>query len=113
MRDLAARDETLSSEDRAKAVHNDASRARDLLRRAVEAGDDPAAPYLLAWFLTAGPAVELRDPPEAIRIARGLLERAPARGSPGPPWAPPSTAPTRRATPSRRSSTPPSSTTAT
>ena len=51
--------------------------ARDLLRRAVAAGDDPAAPYFLAWFLTAGPAVELRDPSEAIRIARGLLERTP------------------------------------
>ncbi len=52
-------------------------RAGESLRRAVEAGDDPIAPYLLAWFLANSPAVEHRDPPEAIRIARGILARSP------------------------------------
>ena len=47
------------------------------LRRAVEAGVDPVAPYLLAWFLTSCPVADLRDPSEAIRISRGILERAP------------------------------------
>ena len=75
--DLAARDESLSTEDRDRAVRDYAGRARDRLRRAVEAGDDPAAPFFLAWLLTTGPAVELRDPPEAVRIARGILARAP------------------------------------
>ncbi len=75
--DLAARDESLSSEARAWAMHDYAGRARERLRRAVEAGDDPAAPYFLAWFLTTCPAVDLRDPHEAVRIARGLLARAP------------------------------------
>jgi serine/threonine protein kinase/tetratricopeptide (TPR) repeat protein len=75
--DLAARDDTLSSEARATAVRAYAGRARDLFRRAAEAGDDPAAPYFLAWFLTACPVAELRDPSEAIRIARGILARAP------------------------------------
>src|SRR5262249_15747682 len=54
-----------------------AVRARETLRRAVEAGDDPAAPYFLAWFLTTCPVAELRDPPEAIRIAHGIIDRAP------------------------------------
>ncbi len=32
---------------------------------------------MLAWSLANSPAVEHRDPPEAVRIARGLLARAP------------------------------------
>src|SRR5262249_34490238 len=75
--DLAERDETLTSEARARAVRDYAVRARDSLRRAVDAGDDPAAPYFLAWFLTACPVAELRDPPEAVRVARGILAQAP------------------------------------
>jgi tetratricopeptide (TPR) repeat protein len=75
--DLAARDETLSSEARERAMRDDAGRARESLRRAVEAGDDPVAPCLLAWFFTTCPVADFRDPPEAIRIARGILARAP------------------------------------
>src|SRR5262249_21911932 len=69
----AARDETLSSEARERAMRDDAGRARESLRRAVEAGDDPVAPCLLAWFFTTCPVADFRDPPEAIRIARGIL----------------------------------------
>ena len=75
--ELLGRDETVSSDDRAARIRDAAVRAREALRRAVEAGDDPVAPYLLAWFLTSCPAADLRDPPEAIRIAREILERAP------------------------------------
>ncbi len=75
--DLAARDESLSTEDRDRAIRDYAGRARDRLRRAVEAGDDPASPFFLAWLLTSCPVAELRDPPEAVRIARGILARAP------------------------------------
>jgi tetratricopeptide (TPR) repeat protein len=58
-------------------MRDDAGRACESLRRAVEAGDDPVAPYLIAWFFTACPVAELRDPAEAIRITRGILARAP------------------------------------
>jgi tetratricopeptide (TPR) repeat protein len=75
--DLAARDASLSPEARAASMRDDALRAREALRKAVEAGDDPVAPYLLAWFLTTCPVTDLRDPPEAIRIARGILGRDP------------------------------------
>ena len=75
--DLAARDETLSSEARAGRCATPPAGRCESLRRAVEAGVDPVAPYLLAWFLTTCPVADLRDPPEAIRISRGILERAP------------------------------------
>jgi tetratricopeptide (TPR) repeat protein len=79
--ELAAHDGSLAPEARAAAVRDDCGRARDALRRAVEAGDDPIAPYLFSWFLATCPSVEHRDPPEAVRIARGILARSPAPGS--------------------------------
>jgi serine/threonine protein kinase len=75
--EVAARDGSLKPEARAAAVRDDCGLALAALRRAVEAGDDPLAPYLLAWFLANCPAVEHRDPTEAIRIARGILARSP------------------------------------
>ncbi len=75
---LAARDEALSADARAEAIRDDAERAMEALRRSTEAGDDPVAPYLLAWWLTACPAAELRDPPEAIKLSREILRRSPA-----------------------------------
>jgi hypothetical protein len=35
------------------------------------------APYHLAWFLTTCPVTELRDPGEAVRIGRAVVDRAP------------------------------------
>jgi serine/threonine protein kinase/tetratricopeptide (TPR) repeat protein len=75
---LAARDQTLNPRDGKRAALAYARRARDLLRNAAApGGGDPAAPFHLAWFLTSCPVVELRDPPEAVRIARTVVDRAP------------------------------------
>ena len=75
---LAAHDEAMDPNGRAAAAQSYAWRARDLLRDAARPGSgDPAAPYHLAWFLTTCPVTELRDPGEAVRIARGLVDRAP------------------------------------
>jgi serine/threonine protein kinase len=74
----AARDPALDRDIRAATARSYAARARDLLRDAARAGGaDPAAPYHLAWFLTTCPVAELRDPAEAGRIARAIVERAP------------------------------------
>ena len=74
---LAGRDVSLSTGARDRAMRADAVRAIEALRGSVDSGDDPVAPYLLAWYLTSCPVEDLRDASSAIAIARGLLERAP------------------------------------
>ena len=48
-------------------------------RKAAEHKDKNTATINLAWFYLVCPVVELRDPREAIRLARELTERAPKR----------------------------------
>ena len=75
---VVAHDEAMDPIARGASARSYARRAHDLLRDAARVGSgDPAAPYHLAWFLATCPVAELRDPGEAVRIARGLVDRAP------------------------------------
>jgi tetratricopeptide (TPR) repeat protein len=83
---LAGRDEVLPRDRREAAARSYAQRALGLLRAAATASrssrtttpaSDPAAPFHLAWFLTTCPVTELRDPAEALRIARTAVASAP------------------------------------
>lgn len=74
---LAWQDDTLPPERREAAARSYAHRARDVLRRLVDAGNDENAVANLCWFLVVCPAPELREPARSVQLARQLIEESP------------------------------------
>jgi tetratricopeptide (TPR) repeat protein len=78
---LAETDSRLSLAERQAKGRDYAARAAALLKSGAEAaGDDPEALNGLAWFLATCDDARLRNPAQAVELARKAVERAPKAG---------------------------------
>jgi hypothetical protein len=78
---LAWQDQKLPKDRRDAAVRSCAERARDVLRRANDAGSDTGATER-CWFLVSCPLEEFRDAALATQIARQLIAKRPTDPDP-------------------------------
>ena len=79
---LAEADSRLSMSERQAKVRDYADRAAALIKDGAEAaGDDPEALSRLAWFLATCPDSQLRDPAQAVKLAKNAAETVPRAGN--------------------------------
>lgn len=79
---LAQKDPLLSEEERIHVIERYGKRARQVLDElGRRANHSPAADNELAWFLLTSTAAQLRDPQEAVRLARRATQGAPREGN--------------------------------
>jgi serine/threonine protein kinase/tetratricopeptide (TPR) repeat protein len=79
---LADKDPSLSETDRITIAKSYADRSRELMREAAKrTGDDPGAQNTIAWQMATHPDPRLRDPDQAVELAKKAVQRMPREGS--------------------------------
>jgi tetratricopeptide (TPR) repeat protein len=79
---LVARDAKIPQAERQGLADTYLERARELLRVATQASNaDPLTQNKLAWILANGSEIALRDPAQAVKLAREATKRAPKRAN--------------------------------
>ncbi len=75
---VAASDARLPAPEQKAAARDYVEHARELVRKAAaKVGADPIFANSLAWQLTIGEEVELRDGPQAVQLAREVVKKLP------------------------------------
>jgi len=78
---LAEKDAKLASAERQAVARTYAGRAKDLFEEAAKRSkDNPEALNSLAWTLATYPEPKLRDPTQAVQLAKKAVERVPGVG---------------------------------
>jgi tetratricopeptide (TPR) repeat protein len=79
---LAEKDTTLSAMDRSARTGMYAGQAQALVNEMLQQGkDDPECQIGAAWSLANGPALQLRDAPRALALAKQAVRKSPDRAN--------------------------------